>query len=135
MSLYHDILSPAMITFCYNPEGTLLVDGVSLDFINTTLHRFSSMVTLDLVKLQANLLFVAAPVVNIDGKVVGTVGAAISHAQVEELVQKFASPVTQLMTPIWSSDGLLLIASRGYATLPTKWIRILSHRQRISLLP
>jgi len=124
-SLYHDIFVTSNDYILYNPEGTLLVDGVSLDFINTTLSTgsaaWSPLIWSE--KLQANLLFVAAPVVNIDGKVVGTVGAAISHAQVEELVQKFASPSDLTYDAyLVKHDGLLLssVPYEGYATFANK---------------
>lgn len=91
---YVDVFATSHDYILYNPQATLTADDAPREFINNALATaapaWSPWIWSE--QLQTYLLFVAVPVFNITGDVVGTVGAAINHDQVNQLIQNSASP-------------------------------------------
>jgi|GEM_PF-836839 len=122
---YLDLFATSHDYILFNPKATLTADDSPKEFIQTALATTSPTWSpwIWSEQLQTYLMFVAVPVYNITGDVVGTVGAAISSAQVDELMQNIASP-NQLEYDAYlvRPNGLLLssIPYEDYASFTHK---------------
>lgn len=122
---YLDLFATSNDYILFNPQATLTADDAPKDFIGTALATaaptWSPWIWSE--QLQTYLMFVTVPVYNITGDVVGTVGAAIGHAQLDQLIQSVSSPNNlEYDAYLVKPDGLLLSSTQyeGYTSFTRK---------------
>ena len=130
---YLDLFATSNDYILFNPQATLTADDAPKDFIGTALATaaptWSPWIWSE--QLQTYLMFVTVPVYNITGDVVGTVGAAIGHAQLDQLIQSVSAPTILSMMLIWSSLTACCSAAlnmKATQASPARWIQTSSRQ-------